>query len=197
MKLIAIYSLSELSPETKATAIENVRSVMRDNEYYEACTWAIDDCALLEPAHKEMAELFGEDYYVQNGNDFVFKNNRTNIEFDDYDLHIQQALEITNSSMFKKWLGVPDSLAQWVEYEIIEGPSRTGIEFEVTLLNSDPRYPALQTILENAETKFAAHVLQIMGRIESGIEEYFSDENVEDRIEENDYEFFEDGKIYE
>lgn len=196
MKQITICSLSELSPEAKATAIENMRSLMRDNEYYEACRWAIDDCALFEPAHKEMAELFGEDYYTQNGNNFVFKNNRTNIGYDDYELHIQQALEITNSSMFKKWLGVPDSLAQWVEYEIIEGNSITEIEFEVTLLNSDPRYPALQMILENAEAKFAAHVLQIMSRIESGIEEYFSDENVENRIEWNDYEFFEDGKIY-
>jgi hypothetical protein len=197
MKLIAIYNFSELSENAKANAIENVRSMMRDTDYHEACRWAIDDCALFEPAHKEMAELFGEDYYEKNGNDFVFKNNRTNIEYDDYEIHIQQALEITNPTMFRKWLGIPDSLAQWVEYEIIEGPSRTGIEFEITLLNNDPRYPALQSILENADAKFEAHVLDIMKRIESGIDEYFSDENVEDRIEENDYEFLEGGTIYE
>ena len=197
MKLIAIYNFSELSEKAKANAIENVRSMMRDTDYHEACRWAIDDCALFEPAHKEMAELFGEDYYEKNGNDFVFKNNRTNIEYDDYEIHIQQALEITNPTMFRKWLGIPDSLAQWVEYEIIEGPSRTGIEFEITLLNNDPRYPALQSILENADAKFEAHVLDIMKRIESGIDEYFSDENVEDRIEENDYEFLEGGTIYE
>ena len=196
MKLIPIYNLSELTPEAKATAIENVREQMRDNEYHEACRWAIDDCALFEPTHKEMAELFGEDYYVQNGNDFVLKNNRTNIEFDDYEIHIQQALEITNNSMFKKWLGIPDSLAQWVEYEIIEGSARTDIEFECTLLNSDPRYPALQAVLEKAEGKFYHHVTEINNRIESGVEEYFSDENVENRIEESEYEFFEDGTIY-
>lgn len=197
MKLIAIYNFSELSENAKANAIENVRSMMRDTDYHEACRWAIDDCALFEPAHKEMAELFGEDYYEKNGNDFVFKNNRTNIEYDDYEIHIQQALEITNWTMFKKWLGIPDSLSKWIEIEIIEGPSRTELEFEISILNSDPRYAAIESVIEKAEAKFGDHMRGISSRIESGIEEYFSDENVEDRITENDYEFLEGGTIYE
>ena len=196
MRTIQIYSYSDLESEAKLKAIEEVREVLRENEYQEAARWAADDCALFEPVHDEMTELFGNDYYEKNGNQFVFKNNRTNIEFDEYEIHIQQALEITNPKMFKKWLGIPDTLAQWVEYEIIECGSRTDIEFECTLLNSDPRYPAAAAAIEKASGKFSDHIINILRRLEDGAEEYFSDENVEDRIEEGEYEFEESGAIY-
>lgn len=197
MRTLVLYTFSELSPEAKAKALENVRSEVKDNEYYEACHWAIDDCALFEPKHQEMAELFGEDYYTKNGDQFVFKNNRTNIEYDDYNLHIQQALEITNWPMFKKWLGIPDSLSKWINITIIEGPARTDLEFEISLLNNDPRYAAIETVVEKAGTKFHHLIMEISSRIDSGVEEYFSDENLEERLDEGtyEYEFNEEGEI--
>ena len=102
MRTVAIYNFKELEPTAKLRAIEEVREELMEKEYHEAALWAADDCALLEPAHDEMTELLGNDYYEKNGDQFVFKNNRINIEFDDYEIHVQQALEITNSKMFKK-----------------------------------------------------------------------------------------------
>ena len=196
MRTIQIYSYNDLEPAAKLKAIEEVREILMENEYHQAALWAADDCALLEPVHDEMTELLGNDYYEKNGNQFVFKNNRTNIEFDEYEIHVQQALEITNDKMFKKWLGIPDSLAQWVEYEIIECGSKTDIEFECTLLNSDPRYPAAAAAIGKASEKFSNHMTDILIRLENGVEDYFCDDNVEDRIEEGEYEFDESGAIY-
>jgi len=196
MRTIQIYSYNELEPVAKLRAIEEVREELMEKEYYEAALWAADDCALLEPAHDEMTELLGNDYYEKNGNQFVFKNNRTNIEFDDYEIHVQQALEITNNKMFKKWLGIPDVLSEWIEYEIIESVSKTDIEFECTLINSDPRYPAAVAAIEKASEKFSNHMNDILIRLENSVEDYFSDDNVEDRILEGEYEFNESGSTY-
>lgn len=196
MRTIQIYSYNELEPTAKLRAIEEVREELMEKESYEAALWAADDCALLEPAHDEMTELLGNDYYEKNGNQFVFKNNRTNIEFDDYEIHVQQALEITNIKMFKKWLGIPDVLSEWIEYEIIESVSKTDIEFECTLINSDPRYPAAVAAIEKASEKFSNHMTDILIRLENSVEDYFSDDNVEDRILEGEYEFDESGSTY-
>ena len=196
MRTIQIYSYNELEPVAKLRAIEEVREELQEKEYHEAALWAADDCALLEPAHDEMTELLGNDYYEKNGNQFVFKNNRTNIEFDDYEIHVQQALEITNNKMFKKWLGIPDVLSGWIEYEIIESVSKTDIEFECTLINSDPRYPAAVAAIEKASEKFSNHMNDILIRLENSVEDYFSDDNVEDRILEGEYEFNESGSTY-
>jgi hypothetical protein len=196
MRTIQIYSYNELEPVAKLRAIEEVREELQEKEYHEAALWAADDCALLEPAHDEMTELLGNDYYEKNGNQFVFKNNRTNIEFDDYEIHVQQALEITNIKMFKKWLGIPDVLSEWIEYEIIESGSKTDIEFECTLINSDPRYPAAVAAIEKASEKFSNHMNDILIRLENSVEDYFSDDNVEDRILEGEYEFNESGSTY-
>lgn len=196
MRTIQIYSYNELEPTAKLRAIEEVREELMEKESYEAALWAADDCALLEPAHDEMTELLGNDYYEKNGNQFVFKNNRTNIEFDDYEIHVQQALEITNIKMFKKWLGIPDVLSEWIEYEIIESVSKTDIEFECTLINSDPRYPAAVAAIGKASEKFSRHMADILIRLENSVEDYFSDDNVEDRILEGEYEFNESGSTY-
>mgnify|MGYP000654436519 FL=1 len=70
MRTIQIYSYNELEPVAKLRAIEEVREELMEKEYYEAALWAADDCALLEPAHDEMTELLGNDYYEKNGNHF-------------------------------------------------------------------------------------------------------------------------------
>ena len=196
MRTVTVYNFKELEPVAKLRAIEEVREELMEKEYYEAALWAADDCALFEPVHDEMTELLGNDYYEKNGNQFVFKNNRTNIGFDDYEIHINEALEITNDKMFKKWLGIPDVLSGWIEYEIEEGPSKTEIEFECTLLSSDPRYPAIAAVIEKASEKFSNHMADILIRLENGVEEYFSDDNIEDKILDGEYEFDESGSTY-
>lgn len=196
MRTITLLNYSELSESAKATAIEEVREEMREHESHSAYEWAIDDCSLFEPPHAEMAALFGEDYYDRNGNDFVFKNNRKGIEFEEYfeTARIADALEITNQKMFKTWLGIPEIFHD-VYISIIDWNGRTIIEMENPFMSEDPRHEVLKDIANNAAEKFEAHVSSIAKRIVNGIEEYFSDENVECRIEDTNPEFNEEGNI--
>ena len=196
MRTITLLNYSELSESAKATAIEEVREEMKEHETQSAYEWAIDDCSLFEPPHAEMAALFGKDYYDRNGGQFVFKNNRKGIEFEDYfeTVQITDALEITNSTMFKSWLGIPE-IFQEIHIEIMDYNGRTIIEMENPYMTEDPRHEALKAIGDNAAEKFEAHVDQIAKRIVSGIEDYFSDENVECRIGDINPEFNEEGNI--
>ena len=196
MRTITLLNYSELSESAKATAIEEVREEMKEHESHSAYEWAIDDCSLFEPPHAEMAALFGEDYYDRNGNEFVFKNNRKGIEFEEYfeTVQITDALRITNITMFKTWLGIPEIFHD-VYVGIMDWNGRTIIEMENPFMSEDPRHEVLNDIANNAAEKFEAHVSSIAKRIVNGIEEYFSDENVESRIEDTTPEFNEEGNI--
>lgn len=196
MRTITLLNYSELSESAKATAIEEVREEMKEHESHSAYDWAIDDCSLFEPPHAEMAALFGEDYYDRNGGQFVFKNKRKGIEFEEYfeTARIADALEITNQTMFKSWLGIPEIFHD-VYVGFMDWNGRTIIEMENPFMSEDPRHEVLNDIANNAAEKFEAHVSSIVKRIVNGIEEYFSDENVECRIEDTNPEFNEEGNI--
>ena len=196
MREIKIYKFEELSEEAKEKALSQYKDNMEENESWEAQNWAIDDCALFEPKHDEMVAAVGPDYYDKNG-EFVMANRRKGINTDGYYLNIQEALEITNSTMFKKWLGVPDMFIDNVDYDISTDNGSTSIELEHDRLIGDPLADALTGILDNAETKFSNHIEDIIRRIELGTEEYFSADNVMDRIEEDsELEFLKDGTIW-
>lgn len=202
MRTLLIYKYSELSEESKAKAIEEIREEVKEYEQHSAFQWAIDDCSLLEPPHAEMTALLGEDYYDRNltadgkYGQFVFKNKRKGIEFDDYfeTVQIADALEITNHKMFKIWLGIPEIFHD-INIEILDWNGRTIIEMENPFISDDPRKSILKSISDNAAEKFEAHVAQIAQRVVSGMEEYFSDENIEAKIEEGNFEFDEEGRI--
>jgi len=198
MRTITLLNYKELSQSAKAIAIEEVREEMREHETQSAYDWAIDDCSLFEPPHAEMAALFGEDYYDRNGSQFVFKNKRKGISFEPYfeTVQITDALEITNDTMFKTWLGIPE-IFQDHFVSVMDWNSRTIIEIEIPYMSEDPRHEVLKAIGNTAAEKFEAHVSSIAKRIVSGIEEYFSDENVESRIEDTNPEFDEEGHIIE
>lgn len=195
MRTITLLNYKELSGSAKVIAIEEVREEMREHETQRAYDWAIDDCSLFEPPHAEMAALFGEDYFDLNGGQFVFKNKRKGISFENYFeiLQITDALEITNQKMFKSWLGIPEIFHD-VYVGILDWGS-TIIEIENPFISEDPRHEVLNDIADNAAEKFKAHVSAIAKRIVSGIEEYFSDENVEFRMSETNPEFNEEGRI--
>ena len=195
MRTITLLNYKELSGSAKVIAIEEVREEMREHETQRAYDWAIDDCSLFEPPHAEMAALFGEDYFDLNGGQFVFKNKRKGISFENYFeiLQITDALEITNQKMFKSWLGIPEIFHD-VYVGILDWGS-TIIEIENPFISEDPRHEVLNDIADNAAEKFKAHVSSIAKRIVSGIEEYFSDENVEFRMSETNLEFNEEGHI--
>jgi len=202
MRTITLLKYSELTELAKATAIKAVRENIEEDQARDAYDWAIDDCSLFEPPHKEMVALLGDDYYERNTHNgygqFVFKNNRKGIEFDvDYfeTVQIAKALEITNHKMFKIWLGIPE-IFHYIVIEILDHNGRTVIEMENPFSTEDPRHDVINSIIESASEKFEAHVAQIGQRIGRGIEEYFSDENIEQKIEDGlDYEFAEEGNI--
>lgn len=206
MRTIAIYTYDELSPEAKETAREEVREEMKQNERHESYDWAIDDCSLLEPPHDEMVKYCGNNYYEENRTpdgkygQFVFKNKRKGIQFDEDDgtLNIEDALEITNKRMFKLWLGIPEMFHHTVGYEIYTPPypGSTTIELFHEELNGEVMGDVLTGILESAKDKFDSHISDIHSKILRGMEDYFDDENVEYRIEDANYEFQEDGSIW-
>ena len=176
MRTITLLRYSELSESAKATAIKAVRFNIEDDQAQDAYDWAIDDCSLFEPPHSVMVALLGEDYYERNTHNgygqFVFKNNRKGIEFDDYnrDVQIATALEITNPKMFKIWLGVPE-IFHHIGIEILDHNGRTVIEMENPFISEDPRHGVMNSIIESASEKFEAHVEQIAIRITKGIED--------------------------
>jgi hypothetical protein len=202
MRTLTLLRYSELSESAKATAIKEVREDIEEDQAQDAYYWAIDDCSLFEPPHAEMVALLGEDYYDRNTHNgygqFVFKNNRKGIEFDlDYfeTVQIAKALEITNHKMFKTWLGIPE-IFHYIGIEILDHNGSTVIEIENPFMSEDPRQSVMNSIIDAATEKFEAHMDQIGKRIVRGIEEYFSDENIEQKIEDGlDYEFAEEGHI--
>jgi len=198
-----VYQFNELGQRAKARAIEDHKDHMMEHEGQDALSWAIDDCSLFEPPHREMAALFGEDYYEANKTpdgrygQFVFKNKRKGllVDLDSRDLCIANALEITNESMFLKWLGLPGEMHDKVSWSIDDVTFGTRLDvgysdwvFEDEDLVVDPDDPAF----EAAREKFESHMDSILDRIQTGYDEYFSDENVEERLNEG-YEFEEDG----
>ena len=199
MRTINIYQFNELSEEAKKVAIEKMRERLEQTESYEAYEWAIDDCALFEPSHAEMAELFGDDYYEKNNSNFVFKNHRKGLEYEGEfgTINIEEALEITNEEMFLEWLGFPKKYQKYITFEFFENHyTSTTLTIDNEFLESDPRYNYIKVLVKNAEEKFKAHVVEIKSRIESSYDGYFSDEEMEIRISENEMEFYENGLKY-
>jgi hypothetical protein len=194
---VQIYYFNELSPAAKQVAIDQFRN--RKLEDYSVVEWAIDDCSLFEPNHKEMGTLFGEEYTKLTKP--VMANTRKNIYFDtDRNRHLDahQAIEITNEKMFLTWLEIPVELQDKLFYTISNTYGRhpdTIIEFEEG--ENDYKFTDQENlILENAAQKFRNHMDEVLNRIEQSIEWQFSNECIAEDIEINEYEYTADGKRY-
>ncbi len=186
-----IYKFEELSQEAKEVAIEQYRNsgVLDD-----VGSWAIDDCSLLEPPHKELEDLFGKDY------DFPLLKNNRKVYFDtgrNRHIDISNAMKITDHKQFLLWLGIKEKYFQCedgffiVDYKIGEDT----IEFDTT--DWDIEFTKKQEeILENAVKKFENHCEDILKRIESDINYRYSDEAITEDILANEYEFLSNGKIF-
>jgi hypothetical protein len=203
MRTIQIYSFDELSPEAQKNAIREYKWEMRENEGQDALHWALDDCSLWEPRHDEMVALLGSDYYDRNltpngqYGQFVFANRRNplRVDLDCRYLKFGKSLEITNGSMFLTWLGIPSDLQKDVDWEIDDtGAYRSELVLSLDVEEGDPQKDAKIEILRAGTKKFNGHVDKCIDLIEAGFEEYFSDENVADRLSESKIEFTVDGK---
>jgi hypothetical protein len=199
MRSIQVYHFDELLPEGKRQAITLLRTEM-ENDFNRGIFYSIiDDDALFEPTHKEMAEMFGEDYYNKNGNDFLFKNTKDRIieSYDSSSYDIKHSLEITNEKMFFLWLGIPEILHNKFKYELVSTGTHTIFYPELTCTEFDYAFDILNDVLKNAESKFTTHMMDINRRIDEEIAYYYSDTNIIEMMIDDDREFFENGKFFE
>ncbi|MDC7249494.1 MAG: hypothetical protein PQJ49_06235 [Sphaerochaetaceae bacterium] len=200
-----VYTFDELSEEAKQNAIESIR-----NSYYEFNEfgqWAVDDCYLFEPIHKELTEMFGEDFYEILNKDKKYKdtpligNNRKDIYFDcearyRY-LDCTTAMEINNDTFFLLWLGIPKEMHGIVTYNIYSKMGRygdTSIEFDH--IDCEDFTDEQNDLLNDAVDKFDEHIMTVLQNISDSIDYRFTDEAIKEDIESNEYEFLETGEQF-
>lgn len=199
---LEIFKFSELTEEAQKKAIQSVRKQYEDTDRgYEFPLWAIDDCSLFEPKESEIKEFFKEGYLSNIGDPFMIKNNRDGIRFDlDSDIiYSAEAMEITNRSMFMKWLGLSKSLSEKVsDIELLDDQGRTTeVEFYFDIENLSNLTKEENSNLESARSKFRAHMGYVLRKIQSDVDYRWSDEGIEDDIENgsDEFEFTKSGKI--
>lgn len=168
------YKFNELSEEAKEKAIENHRESMY---YLDISEWIIDDCYLLNP---------------KGINDLIIGNTRKIYYSLDRDRHIDisNGMEVKDDIAFLEWLKIPFDIHDKVYYTI----GKDTIEFE----ENEDGYTFTDNeleILDNAKEIFEDHCDWVLNCIESNIEYYFSDENIIEDINCNEYEFTEEGNI--
>jgi hypothetical protein len=182
-----IYSFEELSSEAKEKAIENIREDYY--KYNDFAEWAIDDCALFEPKHKELEKLFSENYKFP-----LIENNRKNIYFDidrNSYLDCKEAMVITNDKQFLLWLGIDTNIEGLKDiYYSIYTPSYRNAN---TKIDFDDYSSDFDDIILEAQDKFNDHIEDILKRIEADIDYRYTDEAIIEDIITNDYEFEQNG----
>ena len=199
MRSLNIYKFLELSEEAKKKAIIDVREELKENTpHHWVFDWATDNCELFEPSHDSMCETFGDQYSDDLNGDFLLKNLRKNITLRDGNLHVTDALKITNQDMFKEWLGFPKFLHKYIICSIIGmDEDQSTLDVEILLGPDDPREDVIRSFIKLAEEEFDNHMALVAHRIINGLSEFFSDDNLTETICDNDnYEFLEDGELY-
>lgn len=187
---VNIYKFEELSNEAKEVAIEQIRNTYY--EYNDFANWAIDDCSLFEPKHKELIELFGDEYEFP-----LIENTREKIYFDtdrNRFIDCEKAMEVTNEKQFLKWLGLTDEIINEEDFSFnIFTPDYKNAD---TTINFDGFDSKFDDVISNAHSKFNDLIGDILNRIKADIDYRFSDEAIIEDIEANEYEFLSNGEIY-
>ena len=189
---IELYSFNELSEEAQQKVIEKEREHLENSQDYNL--WVLDDCALFEPENDELVALLGNNYKFP-----LLENNRKKIYYDltwtNRYIQIERALNITNKKHFLCWLGIPSELIyQYTsdehdfDFDIIY-TSHYGSSI-IVFDNYDDKY---EEFVDKARKKFGKHIETILNRIEKDIDFYFSDENIKEMIEYNEYEYLKNG----
>jgi hypothetical protein len=190
---VNLFKFNELSNEARRVAVDNLRERMYGNP--DVAGLVIDDCYLFEPLNIDLVELFGEEYTKL---DKPIIGNTRKVYFDtDRNSHLDadEGIEINNERMFLLWLGIPESMHKFLCYSIKNSTSRhpdTKIEFEPNEYEyefSDEE----NEILESAADKFSDHMYNILNRISDSIEFFYSDDYLEQELEDGEDHFTEDG----
>jgi hypothetical protein len=203
--LYEYLKFNELSDKASHNAIETIRQERYEDPYI--CEWVVDDSELFEPPHKEMVELFGENYYEANGNRFMIENDSPKkISFvgkqdQNHYLHCSKAIDVSNNNLFLRWLGIPPKFFKYLYYAFIDGysSSNTSIDFQIDDHQEFGEKfgvkgeKILAEYLERAENKFNSHMDYVLTKISSCIDSQYEDDAIIDHIESNDIMFDEEG----
>jgi hypothetical protein len=190
---VNLFKFNELSNEARQVAVDNLRERMYGNP--DVAGLVIDDCYLFEPLNIDLVELFGEEYTKL---DKPIIGNTRKVYFDtDRNSHLDadEGIEINNERMFLLWLGIPESMHKFLCYSIKNNTARypdTKIEFEPNEYEyefSDEE----NEILDRAADKFSDHMYNILNRISDSIEFFYSDDYLEQELEDGEDYFTEDG----
>ena len=207
--LYEYLEFDKLSDEAKNTAIENVREEKYRGEYGgdDVSSWVVDDDSLFEPSDNEMEELFGSNYYENNGGRFMIENTRKNISYigkDDpnYYIHCADAMDVTNDNLFYRWLGIPIRYAKHLYYSFNDPGRQTNTTIEIEIDGDEEEIfgpggvPAsFEEMLEKAKQKFNNHINKVLSNISNMIDGEFEDDGIIETIEANEILFDEEGNI--
>jgi hypothetical protein len=124
---------SELSEEEKKKAIQNHRDNGKWGKYLED-NWdhikqmIVSDQFLMEPAHVNLVDTFGENPYEKIGTEPMIDFDEKALQFDvdRKEIDVRNALTINSETAFLTYLGIPDHLIHQVWYDI----QRDSIDFE-------------------------------------------------------------------
>jgi hypothetical protein len=190
---IKLYKFNELSEQAKSKAIEQRRQSMYGDS--DIPHWVIDDCYLFEPKHDELVSLFGEEYnkmakpMLGNTQKVYFSLDR------DRYLNCEDGIIVNNEEMFLTWLRIPKYLQEKISYTI---KTEWGVNTDTIIEFSEYGEHELDAeeleILDNAYELFNDHMYDVLNRIETDYDYYFSDEYISEEL--YDYDFTEDGTIY-
>lgn len=201
---LEIFKFSELTEEAQKEAIQSVRKRYEDTDRgYDFPLWAIDDCSLFEPKDTEMKEIFKDEYLSNIGDPFMIKNNRDGIRFDldSGIIYSAETMEITNRNMFMRWAGLSKSLSEKVsDIELLDDQGRTTeVEFYFDIEDLSKLTKEENSNLESARAKFRDHMFYVLRKIQSDVDYRWSDEGIEDDIENgsDEFEFTKTGNIFD
>lgn len=167
------YKFEELEQSVKDILIQK-----RINQNYETdyCNWIIDDCYLFQPT-----ELGNEDILI--------KNLRKGVYFStDYRCHLRIAdgAEIVNEKRFKEYFKIPSEYSFY-----LHNPRH---QYDSTILIILDEFGD-EVELPETEDLWSSHIGDVLHRIESQFDYYWSAEYVEEELINDDELYLADGTI--
>lgn len=202
--LFEYHEFEELSDEAKKNAINNVREEKYKGKWTSEMDWVVDDDQLFEPPHSEMAALFGEDYYADNGDRFMIENTRKDIYLvGNYYLQCKEAMNVTNDGLFLRWLGIPNRYRKFVYYNFYDPGNTTSTTIDLEIDDEDSlveKYgneapDELGKYFDLAKSKFDKHIDWVLTNISKLFDSQFEDEGVIETIESEGIKFDDEGNI--
>jgi len=204
IKSIQTFKFEDLSPEAKEKALDKLRDINQDYEWWDGDLW-------LELSEKEMKEsnikLLSKDWFnkpldeneIPQGEEYPAYTGLFKWESMEFDLdrgnYLQfKGLEIKSDDVFKKFLGIPKNLRDKIDYWFVNyGENDTVIEIG-SKHNKEFTHKE-ELIIDKAILKFSEKINEVKSDLKKESDYRYSDEAIIQTIEANDYDFNSDGGL--